>query len=145
MSNLSVISLFSNASFIVQLVMLTLLFMSIMSWTIIINKWRICKKLRTTSTVQATNLLSQLEQNLVTLATIQSSAPYIGLFGTVWGIINAMSSLGLVEQATIAMVAPGISEALAATAIGLFAAIPAGIFYNFYINKITEFAKRYEI
>jgi biopolymer transport protein TolQ len=71
--------------------------------------------------------LDRLEQNLSMLATIGSTSPYIGLFGTVWGIMTAFQSLGAVQQATIAMVAPGISEALIATAMGLFAAIPAVI------------------
>ncbi|MDO6461051.1 protein TolQ [Granulosicoccaceae sp. 1_MG-2023] len=71
-----------------------------------------------------------IENNLTFLATVGSTSPYIGLFGTVWGIMNSFTALGNVQQATLAMVAPGIAEALIATAIGLFAAIPAVIFYN---------------
>ena len=72
----------------------------------------------------------RLEHSLSMLATVGSTSPYVGLFGTVWGIMNAFHGLGNVQQATLAMVAPGISEALIATAIGLFAAIPAVIAYN---------------
>lgn len=77
----------------------------------------------------------RLEQGVSYLATLGSTAPYIGLFGTVWGIMRAFKSLGDVQQVTIAMLAPGISEALVATAMGLFAAIPAVIFYNRLINQ----------
>ncbi len=70
--------------------------------------------------------IERLEHSLATLATVGSTSPYVGLFGTVWGIMNAFSSLGNVQQATLAMVAPGIAEALVTTAIGLFAAIPGG-------------------
>lgn len=77
----------------------------------------------------------RLEHGLSYLATLGSTAPYIGLFGTVWGIMRAFKSLGDVQQVTIAMLAPGISEALVATAMGLFAAIPAVIFYNRLINQ----------
>jgi biopolymer transport protein TolQ len=83
-----------------------------------------------------------LEKHLSFLATIGSVSPYIGLFGTVWGIMSAFSSLGEASQVTIAMVAPGISEALVATAMGLFAAIPAVIFYNRYVNKVNKIASR---
>lgn len=72
----------------------------------------------------------EAEQMLPTLATIGSSAPYIGLFGTVWGVMNAFAGLANVQQATLSAVAPGIAEALIATALGLFAAIPAVIAYN---------------
>ncbi len=80
----------------------------------------------------------RLEQHLPFLATVGSTAPYIGLFGTVWGIMTSFRALGSVQQATIAMVAPGISEALIATAIGLFAAIPAVIAYNRYSSLVEK-------
>ncbi len=80
----------------------------------------------------------KLEQHLSWLATIGSTSPYIGLFGTVWGIMTSFHALGNVQQATIAMVAPGISEALIATAMGLFAAIPAVIAYNRFTNEIER-------
>ena len=72
------------------------------------------------------------------LATIGSTSPYVGLFGTVWGIMNAFHGLGNVQQATLAMVAPGIAEALIATAMGLFAAIPAVIAYNRYADQVSR-------
>lgn len=85
-----------------------------------------------------------LEQSLPFLATVGSVSPYIGLFGTVWGIMNSFQALGNVHQATLAMVAPGISEALIATAMGLFAAIPAVIAYNQYSSEIDRLFTRYD-
>ncbi len=85
-----------------------------------------------------------LETHLPFLATVGSTSPYIGLFGTVWGIMNSFRGLGNVHQATLAMVAPGIAEALIATAMGLFAAIPAVIAYNRYNNDVERLINRYE-
>jgi len=86
----------------------------------------------------------KLEQHLSFLATVGSTAPYVGLFGTVWGIMTSFQALGAVQQATIAMVAPGISEALIATAMGLFAAIPAVIAYNRYASEVERVSNQYE-
>jgi biopolymer transport protein TolQ len=86
----------------------------------------------------------RLEENLSTLATIGSTSPYVGLFGTVWGIMRAFQGLGNVQQATLAMVAPGIAEALIATAMGLFAAIPAVIAYNRYADQVGRLELRYD-
>jgi biopolymer transport protein TolQ len=88
--------------------------------------------------------IDSLEQHLSFLATVGSVSPYIGLFGTVWGIMNAFRGLSNVAQATLAQVAPGIAEALVATAIGLFAAIPAVIAYNRFAHDIDRLAGRYE-
>ena len=88
--------------------------------------------------------IDALEANLAGLATVGSVSPYIGLFGTVWGIMNAFRGLANVSQATLANVAPGIAEALIATAIGLFAAIPAVIGYNRYTHDVDRLATRYE-
>jgi biopolymer transport protein TolQ len=88
--------------------------------------------------------LERLDERLPFLATVGSTSPYVGLFGTVWGIMNSFRSLGAVKQATLAMVAPGISEALIATAMGLFAAIPAVMAYNRYSTEIGRLASRYE-
>lgn len=86
----------------------------------------------------------KLEQHLSFLATVGSTSPYVGLFGTVWGIMTSFRALGFAQQATIAMVAPGISEALIATAIGLFAAIPAVIAYNKYANSVERLSNHYD-
>jgi biopolymer transport protein TolQ len=86
----------------------------------------------------------RLEQNLSMLATIGSTSPYVGLFGTVWGIMSAFQGLGNVQQATLAMVAPGIAEALIATAMGLFAAIPAVVAYNRYADQVGRLELRYD-
>lgn len=88
--------------------------------------------------------VDRLESHLSTLATIGSTSPYVGLFGTVWGIMNSFTALGNVKQATLALVAPGIAEALIATAIGLFAAIPAVVAYNRYSNKVERLNNRYD-
>jgi biopolymer transport protein TolQ len=88
--------------------------------------------------------MDALESHLSFLATVGSVSPYIGLFGTVWGIMNAFRGLSNVAQATLAQVAPGIAEALVATAMGLFAAIPAVIAYNRFSHDIDRLASRYE-
>lgn len=88
--------------------------------------------------------MDRLESHLSFLATVGSVSPYVGLFGTVWGIMNSFRSLSNVTQATIAHVAPGIAEALIATAMGLFAAIPAVIAYNRYATDIDRLATRFE-
>jgi biopolymer transport protein TolQ len=86
----------------------------------------------------------RLEQNLSTLATIGSTSPYVGLFGTVWGIMSAFQGLGNVQQATLAVVAPAIAEALIATAMGLFAAIPAVVAYNRYADQVGRLELRHD-
>lgn len=207
-TELSIISLILDASFLVQLVMLLLLGLSIISWVIIRAKWvmvrdakvaadyferrfwsgvdlaelyaKIAGKknrvagleaifesgfrefahLRKSSSVdpmttvegaQRTMRVSlnrevdELENHLSFLATVGSISPYIGLFGTVWGIMNSFLALGAVKHASIASVAPGIAEALIATAMGLFAAIPAVIAYNRYSNDIERLINRYDI
>lgn len=88
--------------------------------------------------------VSRLETNLAFLATVGSTSPYVGLFGTVWGIMNSFRSLANMSQATLASVAPGISEALIATAMGLFAAIPAVIGYNRFSARSDSIADLYQ-
>ena len=85
----------------------------------------------------------RLEQNLAFLASVGSTSPYIGLFGTVWGIMHSFIALGEVKQATLAMVAPGIAEALIATAMGLFAAIPAVMAYNRFSSSVGKLEHNY--
>jgi biopolymer transport protein TolQ len=88
--------------------------------------------------------MDALESHLAFLASVGSVSPYIGLFGTVWGIMNSVRGLANVQQATLASVAPGIAEALVATAIGLFAAIPAVVAFNRYSHDIDRLAIRFE-
>jgi biopolymer transport protein TolQ len=88
--------------------------------------------------------LDKLEKNLNFLATVGSTSPYVGLFGTVWGIMTVFHALGDAQQPSIALVAPGISEALVATAMGLFAAIPAVIAYNRYSSRVDRLLDRYQ-
>jgi biopolymer transport protein TolQ len=94
--------------------------------------------------IALTRETEDLEHHLNFLATVGSTSPYIGLFGTVWGIMTSFQQLANVNQATIAMVAPGISEALVATAMGLFAAIPAVIGYNRFSNQVDRLEVRYD-
>lgn len=205
--DMSIITLVSEASPVVQAVMLLLLLASVVSWTFIFTKYREIKRAEETSEefeerfwsgidltdlyrqlaredretegmqnifmagfkefarlrqqanigpdavmegaqrvmrVALTRELERLDERLPFLATVGSTSPYVGLFGTVWGIMNSFRSLGAVKQATLAMVAPGISEALVATAMGLFAAIPAVMAYNRYSTDIGRLANRYE-
>lgn len=206
-TDLSIMHLFLNASFLVQLVMLALLVVSIAAWTIIFRKRRELNdaqlglkifedsfwsgssladlyqqlskdtvkksgaaaifvagfkeylKLRQKTGISSSELLEgtrrsmrvalnreidALEMQLPFLATVGSTSPYVGLFGTVWGIMNSFRALGNVNQATLAMVAPGIAEALIATAMGLFAAIPAVIGYNRYISAVERLSNQYD-
>ena len=204
--NLSIIYLISQASLLVQLVMVLLLVLSLVSWYWIFRKWfqlrstnrnaadfeddfwsggdlntlfqsaaaarhssggmerifesgyREYTKLRAKShdhaaiidgsrrAMRATHQreMDDLEAHLAFLATVGSVAPYIGLLGTVWGIMNAFRGLANVSSASLALVAPGIAEALVATAIGLFAAIPAVVAYNRFTHDIDRVSIRYE-
>ena len=205
-ADMSLFALISEASLLVKLVMLSLLLISLYSWTLIFRKraelaqalkdadnfedkfwsgnelnklyeditarphasrgmegiFETCFKefIRLKKTVPDSNFvldgtqrvmrislareIDQLEVSLPFLATAGSTSPYIGLFGTVWGIMNSFRALGEVQQATLAMVAPGIAEALIATAMGLFAAIPAVIAYNRYSHEVERLINRYD-
>ena len=206
-TDMSLISLVSRASTLVQLVMLALLAASVLSWIVIFTKHKILKVARDDamrfedqfwSGINLADLYSRLkrkdeerrgmarifesgfaeyarlhkravgsgemliagvqrsmkvslareedrlEANLSLLATIGSISPYVGLFGTVWGIMRSFTALGSVQHATLAMVAPGIAEALIATAMGLFAAIPAVIAYNRYSDQVDRLIGSYE-
>jgi len=105
---------------------------------------KIVEECRRAMRVSQMREVDRLEESLATLATIGSTSPYVGLFGTVWGIMNSFRALGNVQSATLAMVAPGIAEALVATAMGLFAAIPAVIAYNRYADKVARLEIRYD-
>lgn len=203
---MSLLSLVTRASFLVQIVMMILLSASVLSWIIIVLKFKILKLAREEairfedqfwSGINLSDLYQQvkrkaetrrgvarifeagfaeyirthknktdtammlasvqrsmkvavareedyLDSHLSMLATIGSISPYIGLFGTVWGIMRSFIALGAVEHASLAMVAPGIAEALIATAMGLFAAIPAVIAYNRYAEKVDRLSSTYE-
>lgn len=205
-ADMSLFALISEASLLVKLVMLTLLMISLYSWTLIFKKraelararkdadnfedkfWSgnelnklyeditarphasrgmegifetgFKEFIRLKKTVPDSNFvlegtqrvmrislareIDQLEVSLPFLATAGSTSPYIGLFGTVWGIMNSFRALGEVQQATLAMVAPGIAEALIATAMGLFAAIPAVVAYNRYSHEVERLINRYD-
>ena len=88
--------------------------------------------------------MDRLERRLLFLATVGSTAPFIGLFGTVWGIMNSFTAIAVSENTNLAVVAPGIAEALFATALGLLAAIPAVVFYNKYANDLARLGSKLE-
>lgn len=207
-TDLSLLHLIQQASFVVQFVMALLLLASLASWTFIFSKrrelnraieitdefedqfwsgmalselyrqlaakdfnpegiekiflagYKEFSRMRQTGTVEPavqvesaqramrielSRELDQLEEHLAFLATVGSTSPYVGLFGTVWGIMNSFMSLGNAKQATLAQVAPGIAEALIATAIGLFAAIPAVVAYNRFSTRLNRLTGRYEL
>ena len=205
-ADMSLFSLVTRASILVQVVMLILLSASVLSWIVIVLKYKVLKLARAEairfedqfwSGINLSDLYQQvkrknterrgiakifeagfsefvrthknktnpemmlagvqrsmkvavareedhLNSHLALLATIGSISPYIGLFGTVWGIMRSFIALGAVEHASLAMVAPGIAEALIATAMGLFAAIPAVIAYNRYADKVVRLEIRYD-
>lgn len=207
--DMSAFGLFMQADIVVKLVMLSLIFASIWSWTIIIHKRSVLAKLNrranrfedsfwsgepldkiydrvkksksdpmlktfsagmdewkagiaggvpSNSSLQASlrqrversmsvaigREINSLEGGMTFLASVASSAPFIGLFGTVWGIMNSFTAIAQSNNTSLAVVAPGIAEALFATAIGLVAAIPAAIAYNVLSNKINRYADRLE-
>ncbi|MCF6192718.1 MAG: protein TolQ [Kangiellaceae bacterium] len=206
-ADMSILGLFLNASIIVQIIMVSLMLLSVISWAIIIDRSRSLNKasadghsfeqrfwscldlgklykdlternkipsgmellfvsgyrefarLRKQEGTSAEAVMDgthramrvaysreidRIEVHLSFLATVGSTTPYVGLFGTVWGIMNSFIALGSVKQATLAMVAPGIAEALIATAMGLFAAIPAVIAYNRFTYKVQKIETLYE-
>ena len=205
-ADMSLFSLVTRASFLVQVVMMILLSASVLSWIVIVLKYKVLKLAREEairfedqfwSGINLSDLYQQvkrknterrgiakifeagfsefvrthknktnpemmlagvqrsmkvavareedhLNSHLALLATIGSISPYIGLFGTVWGIMRSFIALGAVEHASLAMVAPGIAEALIATAMGLFAAIPAVIAYNRYAESVDRLSSTYE-
>ncbi len=102
------------------------------------------ERLYLASQIASRRSVAKLESGLSLLAIIGSSAPFIGLFGTVWGILNSFQGIAVSKNTSLEVVAPGIAEALLATAIGLFAAIPASFFYNIFLSKINEFNERLE-
>lgn len=93
-------------------------------------------------TLSRNQAMDKLERNLGFLATVGSTAPFVGLFGTVWGIMNSFQSIAMMKNTSLTVVAPGIAEALFATAVGLFAAIPAVIFYNKFSNDLNRFVHK---
>ncbi|MBV13152.1 MAG: protein TolQ [Flavobacteriaceae bacterium] len=193
---LDIISLFFDASFVVQMVMIILIGLSLTSWWFIFDRWitlsrvekdifnfekffwsnaniedlftKVQKKEKkigleqifyvgfeeykkssslndVKKVMEIVSLRNEddLEKRLAFLSTVASVSPYIGLFGTVWGIMNAFGGLAQLTQVSITVVAPGISEALVATALGLFTAIPALISYNWSISRIERILKNY--
>jgi biopolymer transport protein TolQ len=102
-------------------------------------------EIRLQSEIILTQSTSHLERNLSNLASISNASPFIGLLGTVLGVINSFQKIGITSSASLSVIAPGISEALYATAVGLFVAIPSSIAYNFFMNKINEYTEYHNI
>ena len=102
------------------------------------------KRIERVMDVQLQKEMNRLEQRLLVLATVGSTAPFIGLFGTVWGIMNSFRAIAVSKNTNLAVVAPGLAEALFATALGLVAAIPAVVFYNMYASNAGKLAGRLE-
>lgn len=109
-----------------------------------VAKERLKERVYQSMMVAKSRSIAKIEKNINVLAIVSSSAPFIGLFGTVWGIMNAFAAIAGTQNTSLAVVAPGISEALFATAIGLFAAIPALIAYNALVAKVVKFEARVE-
>jgi biopolymer transport protein TolQ len=109
-----------------------------------LNPTNFRERVQSSMEVEGQRSIARLERGLLYLATIGSAGPFIGLFGTVWGIMNAFTSIAQQQNANLAVVAPGIAEALAATALGLVAAIPAVVFYNKFSGDIAGFGARLE-
>ena len=128
--DLSIIGLFMHADFVVQFVMLVLISMSVWCWTIIISKRLTLKK------------LNRRAEKFEEAFWSGSSATFIGLFGTVWGIMNSFTAIAAMNNTSLAVVAPGIAEALFATATGLVAAIPAMVSYNVFSTSLGRYGDR---
>ena len=107
-------------------------------------KERLKERVYQSMMVAKNRVFNKVRKNINFLATVASTAPFVGLFGTVWGIMNSFSAIVGAQNTNLTVVAPGIAEALFATAIGLFSAIPALIFYNFFVNKLNLYNSRVE-
>jgi len=110
----------------------------------VIDKMNIQERLHKVMRVSVNREMARIERNTSYLASVGSVSPFIGLFGTVWGIMNSFQAIARTANTSLAVVAPGIAEALLATALGLMAAIPAVIFYNRIVNEMNRFAGRLE-
>jgi biopolymer transport protein TolQ len=106
------------------------------------NTGSLVSRINTVMQASISREISNLQRQMNLLVTLASAAPFVGLFGTVWGIMNAFERIGVTQSTSLAVVAPAIAEALMATGLGLAAAIPALIFYNRYSNTINEYAIR---
>jgi biopolymer transport protein TolQ len=161
-ADVSLIALFWQAHWIVKCVMLGLISCSVWVWAIAacfvaaMREWKrsfesqarsfggLQMRIEKVMNVSIAREVERLERRLLVLATVGSASPFVGLFGTVWGIMSSFQSIAASKNTSLAVVAPGIAEALFATAIGLIAAIPATIFYNKFISEVNRQAQRLE-
>ncbi len=141
-NNFSLLNLFTG-DFMTFFVSLTLVVASIMSWTVIIGKirmWHYQRKTPMKIRVDASidRLIRPFDKNLWFLAMVSYVAPFIGLFGTIWGVMDSFASIGANQSVSIGVIAPGLATALGTTALGLIAAVPAAIAYQYFTKKADE-------
>lgn len=145
-NNFSLLNLFTG-DIMTLFISLVLVAASIMSWTIIIEKIRLWRyqrknpvKIKSSDNLDliVDRLTRPFERNLWFLAMVSYVAPFIGLFGTIWGVMDSFASIGVNQSVSIGVVAPGLATALGTTALGLIAAVPAAIAYQFFIKKADE-------
>lgn len=146
-NSFSLLSLFSGRDLMTLFVSLILLAASVMSWVVIIEKIRVWKfqkrhpvSVKNTDNLEtvADKLIRPFDKNLWFLSMVSYVAPFVGLFGTVWGVMDSFSAIGINQSVSIGVIAPGLAVALGTTALGLIAAVPAAIAYNVFSKKSDE-------
>ena len=140
-NHFSMISLFFGGSFIITISSLIMIAGSILSWCVIVEKLRLWKSVKRGFMPDGKNpdeIIKPFDKNLWFLSMASTVAPFIGLFGTVWGVIGSFASIGAAKSVSIAVVAPGLAQALGTTALGLMVAIPAAVFYQYFSKKSDE-------
>ncbi len=152
-NNFSLLSLFSGRDLMTLFVSVVLVVASVLSWTVIIEKirlWRIQKRKPVmvergdNLDVIADKLIRPFDKNLWFLSMVSYVAPFIGLFGTVWGVMDSFASIGVNQSVSIGVIAPGLATALGTTALGLIAAIPAAIAYGMFAKRADDLYDRLE-
>jgi len=153
MNNFSFLTIFSLSDPVVFATSILLVAGSVASWAIIIGKFRLwgVEKVRPTKFTREDNphtfadkAIEPFDKNLWFLSTAAAVAPFVGLFGTIWGIMHLFAAIGATNSTSLAVVAPGLAVALGATALGLFVAIPAAVFYQYFSKKSDDFYNKLE-
>ncbi len=146
-NNFSLLTLFTGGDIMTLVISLTLLVASVMSWTIIIEKirlWRAQKRTpikideRMDIDAELDRVLRPYDKNLWFLSMVSYVAPFVGLFGTIWGVMDAFASIGVNQSVSIGVIAPGLATALGTTALGLIAAVPAAIAYQYFMRRADD-------
>lgn len=150
-NNFSLLNLFSTGDLMTLFISIVLVFGSVVSWAVIIEKIRLWKhQKRNPIKVQsndnpeliADKLIRPFDKNLWFLSMVSYVAPFIGLFGTVWGVMDSFASIGVNQSVSIGVIAPGLATALGTTALGLIAAVPAAIAYQYFAKKTDDLYDR---